>query len=162
VNPYEAMVVFFAIIGIYAHVEGNGDAADSLANRPIQHGEGLYRRLFVGGVATLVFFALIMTHTWTVLGSCALMALGMFNPVFRLTMNLKRGLAWWYMDDLDAGGNRYDEFFWKLWMGLHLLKPSAWPLMTIDDIDRRQVARMAYGVEIAIFAVGAYMYLKTV
>lgn len=85
-----------------------------------------------------------------------------FAMLHRWKLNRLRSKPWYYMDDLDEGGNRYDEFWWKLrgWLALKAGSITLAEWQQLLDKGRaipyeKQVAILAYVTE-AFFAAAAF------
>lgn len=134
---YAPPVLLCIAMILYGRAEGIGDALDILAKRPIDHAEGLFRRVCIALCAVVIVFGLVMPHTWASFLSSVLMAYGSFTPSFRLTINSRRSKPWWYI----SNSNGYDRRF------IGLCGPSIpW------------AGTCAYIVELSAFAIGAGIY----
>lgn len=153
-----ALIIILSTLGLtiaYAGVSAwmEGEEIDRRIRtkdaRELDHGKLLIQRLIVLGV--LVITGVILIWNWWAL-LLAPMAWGAFTSLHRFTLNKDRDLDWWHMDDMDAGGNSYDEFWWSIWM---LASLPGWGIddYVITDRIRRKVARLAYGTEVTALAV---------
>lgn len=128
--------------------------------RELDHGKLLIQRVIVLGV--LVIAGVILIWNWWAL-LLAPMAWGSFVPLHRFTLNKDRNLDWWHMDDMDKGGNWYDEMWWKVWGFFHGVPASALRSMLPFIYERREVARIAYLTEVTALAVSlTLLILKTI
>lgn len=151
---------------VYALTEAKMDATDIADDKPIQHGEGWFRRVGVSLIAIAVVFFCVMPHTWASVAACALIGYGAFTAPFRYRLNALRKLPWWYMDDLDTGGNWYDETWWRVRLLLaghrwRQLTDTEWEMMIDNGYAakyEKQVARLAYAVETAALSAGIWLY----
>jgi hypothetical protein len=74
-------------------------------------------------------------------------AYGTFTPMHRLVLNELAKKRWWYMDDLDPGGNVYDEIWWMIGYAL------------FSRTTPVQVARMAFGFELMVLLITVWIAL---
>ena len=151
----------------YAQTEAKMDATDIAEGRPIQHGEGWFRRVGVSLIAIAIVFFCVMPHTWTSIAACALVAYGWWMPVFRWRLNGLRKLKACYV----SPSNAYDWLFIDLTLGWVIKGPRRRE-MAIEEhqhgyfsglfpLYRRNIHRagtLAYAVELSSLAIGIFLY----
>lgn len=168
-----AIVMALAYIATkHATQEAAADTRDIQDGIPIDHAEELRNRVIVMGVfyvialivmAAVDFFLPVGIRMW-MLGA-AMATWGTWTVVFRTSLNRLRQLPWYYMDDMDEGGNNYDEFWWMVRLFFYngrfrRLTEQEWDDMVKLGINTRfekQVAIMAMATELSAMAIGIFL-----
>ena len=161
----------------YSKFEAKSDSALMRRNILIDHAEGLKDRVGTLGMVMLVvllgmgladFFLpipLLKTITWM-----CVMVWGMWTCMFRQELNKENGNPWYYMDDLDLGGNRYDEFWWILRLfiknrSFRRITQDEWNALVKDGTAKsyeKQVALMAYIFETLVAAFALLQLIRII
>lgn len=108
-----------ALLATFAFYEGYKDGQAINDNIAIDHRKGfIHRALFATSSLLLAAGLDFIPFGWNLVPTIFFSAC-LFNILFRLALNAAREpqKPWWYLDDLDKGGNYYDEFAWQLYCG---------------------------------------------
>ena len=117
--------------------------------KDFKKGPLLLRRVIICGVLVGIMIA---CFGWRMLWTIP-MFWASFTMLHRWRLNYHREMPWWHIDDLDDGGNWYDEAWWTVvlwvrkWFGIRHTHP-------------RQVVRTMYVVEGAVALVFLLITIK--